>query len=175
MFKGFVIGVVFCGVVGIGVALALIFTGRVPANADARPSAVERWAATTSLDATIQREARRGPAPIPVTAANLKAGVDVYAHNCVFCHGAADAKASHVAEGLYQRPPQLAKDGVEDDTVGETYWKVDHGMRWTGMPSFHRGLTEEQRWQVTLFLKHMNALPPEVKQAWDQVPSVGNL
>ena len=38
--------------------------------------------------------------------------------------------------GLYQKPPQLAKDGVEDDPDGVTYWKIAHGIRLTGMPAF---------------------------------------
>lgn len=175
MFKGFVIGVVLSGLAAVGVALGAIYSGSMPANADAHPSKLERWAAMTSLHVTIDREAPAGPAPLPVDEANLKAGVDVYAHNCVFCHGAADAKASHLAEGLYQRAPQLAKHGVEDDPIGETWWKVDHGIRWTGMPSFRRSLTQDQIWQVSMFLKHMEALPPAVQQAWEQVPSVGSL
>jgi thiosulfate dehydrogenase len=175
MFKAFVIGVVATVLVGVGLALAAVFTGRVPANADARPSKLEQWAARKSLHATIAREAPQGPGPLAASDENLKAGVDVYAHNCVFCHGAADGKASHVAEGLYQRAPQLAKHGVEDDPIGVTWWKVDHGIRWTGMPSFTKSLSQDQVWQVSLFLKHMDSLPPSVQQAWEQVPSASGL
>lgn len=173
MFKGFVIGVVVSGAAALLVVLLAVETGRVPANADARPSALERWAAMTSLHATLQREAPKGPAPLEANEANLEAGIQVYAHNCVFCHGAADGKPSHLAEGLYQRPPQLARHGVEDDPPGFTYWKVDHGIRWTGMPSFGGSLSQDQIWQVTLFLAHMDSLPPAAQQAWQQVPSVG--
>lgn len=175
MFKAFVIGVLATVLVAAGLALAAVLTGRVPANADARPGKLERWAAMTSLHATIAREAPKGPGPLTADEANLKEGVDVYAHNCVFCHGASDGKASHVAEGLYQRAPQLAKHGVEDDPVGATWWKVDHGIRFTGMPSFHGSLTPDQIWQVSLFLKHMDSLPPSVQQAWEQLPSASGL
>lgn len=175
MFKAFVIGVAASVAVAILVPVVAVETGRVPANADARPSGLERWAAMTSLEATLQREAPQGPGPLEPDEANLKAGIQVYADHCVFCHGAADGKASHVAEGLYQRPPQLARHGVEDDPPGYTYWKVDHGIRWTGMPSFGESLTPDQIWQVTLFLTHMDSLPPAAQQAWREVPSVGGL
>jgi len=42
-----------------------------------------------------------------MTDANLIAGIKLYAADCALCHGAADGKASAIAEGLYQRAPQL--------------------------------------------------------------------
>ena len=85
------------------------------------------------------------------------------------CHGAAGGSPSNIARGLYQHAPQLAKDGVEDDPEGVTYWKVTHGIRFTGMPSFGATLDEEQRWQVVLFLKHMDGLPPTPERIWKAV------
>lgn len=173
MFKGIVIGVLGTGIAALAVACTLVLTGRVPANADARPSALERWAAMTSLHATLAHEAPRGPDPLPATPDNLEAGIRIYAHDCVGCHGAADGRPSPVAKGLYQPPPQLAKHGVEDDPPGYTFWKVEHGIRWTGMPSFGRTLSRDEIWQVALFLQHMDSLPPAAREAWQQVPSVG--
>jgi thiosulfate dehydrogenase len=164
-------------VAGIAITLAVIAicvyagirAGLLPANADARPSAIERWVARTSLDATIAREAPTGPVPMQPTDANLIAGIKIYAQNCAICHGTSDAKMSNIGKGLYQHPPQLAKYGVEDDPEGETYWKVYHGIRLTAMPSFRRTLDERQLWQVTLFLKHMDALPPAPQRVWKTV------
>jgi mono/diheme cytochrome c family protein len=70
------------------------------------------------------------------------------------------------------RPPQLAEDGVEDDPVGYPWWKVERGIRWRGMPALGATLTRDQVWQMALFLKHMDSLPPEARRAWQQVPSV---
>jgi hypothetical protein len=60
---------------------------------------------------------------------------------------------------------------VEDDEPGETYWKVRHGIRFTGMPAYGNALTDTQLWQVTLFLANMNHLPPAANQLWHQMPS----
>jgi mono/diheme cytochrome c family protein len=49
------------------------------------------------------------------------------------------------------------------------YWQIDHGIRWTGMPSFGKALNEKQLWQVTLFVQHIDTLPPAVQRAWRQV------
>ncbi len=93
----------------------------------------------------------------------------LYAANCAVCHGAANGKATDIAHGLYQKPPQLASDGVEDDPAGVTYWKVYHGIRLTGMPSYAQTLSERQIWEVTAFLQNMDHLPPEVNAQWRSV------
>jgi thiosulfate dehydrogenase len=171
MARGIVIGVVATLVVlGVGAYLGIL-AGAMPANADAKPLRVERWAASKSLHASLAREAPKTPNPVGLTDANLIAGIKLYAANCAVCHGAADAKPSNVARGLYQKPPQLAKDGVEDDPDGVTYWKVDHGIRFTGMPAFGGTLTDQQLWQLSLFLKHMDGLPPAPQRAWKAVRS----
>ena len=74
--------------------------------------------------------------------------------------------ASAAAKGLSPAPPQLARDGVEDDPEGVIYWKIAHGIRFTGMPAFGKSLAQPDIWKVTLFLKQMNALPPAPRQAW---------
>lgn len=173
MARGIVIGILATLVVAVVLGYGAVEMGLLPANADAKASKIERWAARTSLRATIARQAPRTPNPVPLTDANLVSGIKLYAADCAMCHGASDANRSNVATGLYQRPPQLAKDGVEDDPEGETYWKVAHGIRFTGMPAFGHTLDDTQIWQIALFLKHMDALPPGPERAWKAVKSVG--
>lgn len=161
-------GVIVAGLVL--VYFAVIF-GLMPANADAKPSALERWAARTSLRATVAREAPKQADPLPTDDTNLTDAVKLYADNCMICHGASDGQASNVAAGLYQHAPQLAKHGVEDDPESATYWKINHGVRLTGMPSFGKSLTDAQIWQLTMLLKHMDSLPPQAQAAWKKLPS----
>ncbi len=171
MRRGLLLGVGVTLLVLLAGALLMVTFGLVPANADASPPALERWAAKKSLRATIAREAQKGDNPVALTDDNLLAGMKLYVPNCTLCHGGADGAASVVARGLYQRAPQLAKDGVEDDPPGVTQWKISHGIRFTAMPSFDRTLSEEQVWQLTLFLSHMDKLPPAVEAAWRQAAS----
>jgi thiosulfate dehydrogenase len=171
MARGIVLGVVATLVVlGLGAYLG-VEAGMLPANADGKPSRLERWAARTSLRTTLEREAPKGPNPLPLDNANLIAGIKLYAANCAVCHGASDGKPSNIALGVYQKPPQLVKDGVEDDPEGVTYWKVAHGIRFTAMPAFGKALDDRQLWQLTLFLKHMDGLPPAPERVWKAVKS----
>ena len=171
MFKSFVSGIVFTVLAAAVVFYILISTGRVPAAADTGPLPLEHWAARTSLRATLAREAPKEHNPVPLTDANLIAGIQLFGEHCAICHGTAqgDASASPVARGEYPRPPQLGTDGVEDDPQGWTFWKIDHGIRWTGMPSWRNTLSDQQMWTLALFLKHMDHLSPAAEAAWQQV------
>jgi len=171
MFKGVFLGIVVTLAVGVIAAFALVKSGLVPANADSTPGSLETWVARTSLNATLSRSAPKEENPVPLTDENLLKGVQLFGRNCSVCHGSASgaASASPIAKGLYQRPPQLAADGVEDDPEGQTFWKVKHGIRLTGMPSFASALTDEEIWTLALFLKHMDKLPPTVQRDWQQV------
>jgi hypothetical protein len=60
----------------------------------------------------------------------------------------------------------LATEGVEDDPEGWTFWKIKHGIRWTGMPAWKAELSDQQIWTLALFLKHMDKLPPGPEAAW---------
>ena len=166
MLRGFILGIVLTLVVAAGVAYAAVSFGLVPANADATPSGIERWAARTSLNATVSREAPAGDAPIPASEQNLLAGAKIYEANCSACHGVASGHPSTIGLGLYQHAPQFGKHGVTDDPVGETYWKAYHGIRLTGMPAFVNLLSDKELWQVSLFLKNQDTLPPAVSKYW---------
>lgn len=61
---------------------------------------------------------------------------------------------------------RVAKEGVEDDPDGEIYWKIAHGIRFTGMSAFRETLSDREIWQIVLFTKHMNSLPSGIQQTW---------
>jgi|SRR5580700_2810000 thiosulfate dehydrogenase len=171
MFKGFVFGVLATIIFALLFGYVVLRGGLIPANADASPGWLETWAATTSLDATLGREAPMVLNPVGMTDDNLVAGIELYGQHCAICHGTAkgDASASPVAKGLYPQPPQLATEGVEDDPQGFSFWKIKHGIRWTGMPSWKSTLTDQQIWTLVLFLKHMDKLPPAAEQEWQKI------
>ena len=171
MLKGMVSGCALALAVALIGAYFLVRSGLIPANADATPGSLETWMARTSLDATLRRDAPTGQNPVEATEQNLLNGVHLFAENCAVCHGSGKqaASPSPIAKGLYQKPPQLAAEGVEDDPEGVSFWKIKHGIRLTGMPSFASSLSDQQIWTLAAFLKHMDKLPPAVQQTWEQV------
>jgi mono/diheme cytochrome c family protein len=171
MFKWFLLGIIFTLAAEAAAGYAVLRSGAIPANADSKPGWFERWAASTSLRATLDRESPKGPDPVRLTDANLSAGIKLYRQHCAVCHGTAkgDASPTPISKGEYPAPPQLASAGVEDDPTGWTFWKIKHGIRWTGMPSWTSILNDQQIWTLALFLKHMDTLPPAAEQEWQKV------
>ena len=171
MLRGFVLGIAVTLATALIGSYVAVLSGRIPANADAKPGRLEEWMARTSLHATLRREAPKEPNPVALNDKNLIDGIHLFAQNCAICHGTAKGiePASNIAKGLYQKPPQMATEGVEDDPEGVSFWKIKHGIRLTGMPAFSYTLSDRQIWTLALFLKHMDKLPPAAQQEWQQV------
>ena len=62
---------------------------------------------------------------------------------------------------MFPKPPQLFHHGVTDDPVGETYWKIENGIRLTGMPAYRGSLTEDEIWKIALMLANADKLPAQ--------------
>jgi mono/diheme cytochrome c family protein len=164
--KGFVLGFLAAIAVLIAAGSYCVKSGALTAAQDTKPGRLEKWAAKRFLEATMRPAIQGLKSPIQPTDENLTAGVALYRAHCQVCHGGPDDKLSSVAKGLTPKPPQLGKDGVEDDPESETYWKIAHGIRFTGMPAFSGTLSEQEIWQIALLAKHMDSLPPGARGAW---------
>jgi mono/diheme cytochrome c family protein len=163
----FLTGFISALVVAAIAVVVLVETGTVPANADRGPLVGEKWAAGTSLDATLNRQAPKTP-PFQPSASDLANGAKLYVQNCSVCHGSAHSTANAIARGLYIKAPQFnRRKGVTEDPVGETYWKIAHGIAWTGMPAFRETLKERELWQIAWFLKDRDTLSGEAKATWE--------
>lgn len=116
----------------------------------------ERTITHVPLNARIDAEMIKDP-PLQADENNLTAGAQIYRDQCSACHGLY-GKPSAFAAHMYPQAPQLWEKhrngvvGVSDDPPGETFWKVDNGIRLTGMPSYKKTLSENEMWQVTLLL-----------------------
>jgi thiosulfate dehydrogenase len=165
--KKFLTGMLI-GVLLVLVAGFLFMTrGGMPVATRGSPLPLERFMAGRALHfATAKAEGE--PSPLPADEANLLAGAKAYQNNCAVCHGLRDpASRTAIAKGMYPPPPQLLQpdQGVTDDPVGETHWKVKNGIRLTGMPGFDGSLSPDEMWQVSLLLSKADQLPPAVQQA----------
>jgi len=170
---GFLVGFVGALVVLALVVFGTVKTGRFPAGADAPPLPGERWAAHTMLNATPAREAPQPPYPYTQTDADVETGAKLYVQNCAVCHGTANSTSNAIARGMGVRPPQFNKNDVMDDSEGVTYWKIEHGIRFTGMPSYHPALDEKSIWQLTYFMKRTpDHLPAAAKNIWEHPETV---
>ncbi len=158
---GFLAGVV---VILLG-ALFWVRLGFVNPRADIPEGALEKNVAMPSLDASVDRRAPDIKNPLQPTDANLAAGMKIYQTNCASCHGDIRQPRGIFAETLYPRPPQFVLD-APDMPENQNFYIIEHGVRLSGMPAWKQVLNDQQIWQVTTFLSHMNKLPPAVSGQW---------
>jgi mono/diheme cytochrome c family protein len=170
--RNFILGIIITLLVLALGGLALALLGFVPTNADVSPPAMERRIAMSALDASMERHAARVNNPIPSTDENLIDGMKIYTMNCALCHGTLDAKPSPLERSFYPPPPQLILDPL-DDPEWHTYYAVRTGIRYTGMPSWSKALSEQDMWKVTAFLSRIQKLPPGVQDYWKKAFGVG--
>jgi thiosulfate dehydrogenase len=139
--------------------------GMMPVATASAPLPMEEKIAHMALNARMAKDPVQ-QSPVPADETNMIQGAHVYVENCAFCHGFTGEKASFAAKGMFPLPPQLlSEDMVTDDPPGKIYWKVENGIRLTGMPGFKDMLTPTQMWQVSQMLAHADKLPDPTKAA----------
>jgi thiosulfate dehydrogenase len=143
-----------------------VILGGMPVATKGDPLPIEQFLAKKGLDAAIGKEAGK-PSPLSADEANLLAGARVYQQvQCWVCHGHLGQPQAAIAKGMYPPPPQLLspEQGVTDDPVGVTYWKVKNGIRLTGMPAFNGSLMDSEMWLVSLLLLNADKLSTSVEE-----------
>jgi thiosulfate dehydrogenase len=161
----FLLGVVF-GVLLVVVGVYCYFRfGYAPVATAAPPIPFEITLAHMALNARIDKEAPKS-VPFQASESDLVNGAHLYRQHCAVCHGVMDQPATATANGMFPKPPQLLKGkGVTDDPAGETYWKIAHGIRLTGMPAYEKSLSTQEMWQISALLAGADKLPESVKTA----------
>ncbi len=164
MLKGLILGILL-GVLLIGGGVYFYFSsGRAPVATSAPPMPLEKTLARIGLHAYLDKLPHPEP-QVPADEANLISGAKVYKEQCATCHGLPSEPKSAVATGMYPAPPQLFQGtGVTDDDAWESYWRVENGIRMSGMPGFKDRLTEKQIWQVAVLVRNADKIPESVKK-----------
>lgn len=164
MIKGLILGIIL-GVLLIAGGVYFYFaSGNAPVATSAPPMPLEKSLARIGLQAYLDKLPHPEP-QVPVDETNLIAGAKVYKEQCATCHGLPNEPKTVVAQGMYPAPPQLFHGvGVTDDDAWESYWKVENGIRMTGMPRFKGQLTEAQIWQVVVLVKNADKIGEAVKK-----------
>lgn len=65
--------------------------------------------------------------------------------------------------GEGRRGPTLTpqqRQARREEGIGRDFWRVQNGIRMTGMPSFEKALSNQQMWDVVVMLSQRRNLPP---------------
>jgi len=164
MFKGLILGILLGILLVAGGVYYYFASGRAPVATSAPPMPLEKRFASMGLHAYLEKLPHPEP-QVPADETNLISGAKIYKEQCATCHGLPGEPKTAVALGMYPAPPQLFHGtGVTDDDAWESYWKVENGIRMSGMPGFKDRLTEKQIWQVAVLAKNADKIPESVKK-----------
>jgi mono/diheme cytochrome c family protein len=96
--------------------------------------------------------------PIPYSAQGVKDGRESFSHYCVACHGM-DGQNTGVpfADRMDPPVPSLVSKDVQEYSDGQLKRVINDGIAPSGMPASKGILTDDEQWQIVLFLRH---LPP---------------
>lgn len=161
----FVFGIIITLVALALAVLGLATLGFFPTRANVDPPHWERHFAMGAVDASMERHAPRVTNPLTPTDQNLEDGMKIYTMNCAGCHGTLDRKFSAFGNSFYPPAPNFISD-PPDDPEWHTFYTIRTGIRYTGMPSWEKTISETDMWKVTMFLSHMDKLPPAVQDYW---------
>jgi len=167
--RGFILGVIVTLLaITIGVYCTIHF-GLFPIGADTPPAKLEFSLTNMAMDEYVDRHMpEQKENPFQPTSDNLTEGAHLYEQHCSSCHGGATNKISPMRTKFSPPVPQII-NRIPHDEDGHLWWVTKHGIRMTGMPSWGGVLTDEQMWKTILFVKHSNALPPDVQMAWQEI------
>jgi mono/diheme cytochrome c family protein len=95
--------------------------------------------------------------PLAPSAANFAAAKEIYSDKCANCHGDGGKGDGSDAMMYDPAPSDLTDAKVAKKTDGELYYQITEGRK--PMPSFKKKLTDEQRWQLVLFVRSLAKAP----------------
>jgi mono/diheme cytochrome c family protein len=107
----------------------------------------------------VPEEAKRRPNPIQASASALAAGRSTYMDKCAQCHGQTGKGDGPDAASYFPSPTSLVDTKhMSSVTDGEIFYQISQGRK--PMPAFKKRLSEEQRWQLVLYVRSLAPVPP---------------
>lgn len=107
----------------------------------------------------VPEEAKRVANPLKPSQADLPGARRLFFDKCAECHGDS-GKGDGSQAKMYDPKPADLTDAAHMNSVsdGELFYKISEGHR--PMPAFKKRYSEEQRWQMVLFIRSLTAAPP---------------
>jgi mono/diheme cytochrome c family protein len=131
------------------------------------------WAAVSGPGAAHEGHKRKNaPAnakklknPLAATDENVAAGRELFARHCASCHGEDGKAQTEDARAMKLKPTDLTGKAMQGITDGEIYWVITNGIKRAKMPAFKAKAGDTERWQMTLYVKHLMGEHPHAGHA----------
>jgi mono/diheme cytochrome c family protein len=146
----------------IAVIVAIFWLCATGLSARDTPGALETRLAIRVQRLAIPRAARELSNPMQATPAMLVEARRHFADHCASCHGNDGRGTAEMGRKLYPPAPDMTLPATQDLTDGELYYIIENGVRFTGMPAWGKGGTnDEDTWQLVLLIRHLPRMTRE--------------
>ena len=146
----------------IAVIVAIFWLCATGLSARDTPGALETRLAIRVQRLAIPRAARELSNPMQATPAMLVEARRHFADHCASCHGNDGRGTAEMGRKLYPPAPDMTLPATQDLTDGELYYLIENGVRFTGMPAWGKGGTnDEDTWQLVLLIRHLPRMTRE--------------
>ena len=149
-------------VVVIGVVGTVVFVKSTGLSARAQPGSVETAVARRLRGRAVPSEYVRLTNPVLMNDESVRNGMAHFADHCAQCH-ANNGTGAQMGEAMFPPTPDLQASGTQSLRDGELFYVIEHGVRFTGMPSFGTGTIdgEESSWHLVNFIRHLPKVTEE--------------
>jgi mono/diheme cytochrome c family protein len=129
------------------------------------PGAIETRLAVTLQRMAIPRGVGELNNPMQATPELLVEARRHFADHCASCHGNDGSGATEMGQKLYPRVPDMRLLQTQNLSDGEIYYIIENGVRFTGMPAWGTGSTNDHdTWHLVLFIRHLPHLTADEMQ-----------
>ena len=90
--------------------------------------------------------------PVPADQTSLKRGAELFAINCVVCHGTDGKGKGPMATHLQNKPFDLTSFPIQSFTDGGIFFIISTGVQGK-MPAMNENLTVRERWDVVNYVR----------------------
>ncbi len=158
---------IFLGILIVVVAvffLIFIYSGIYNVSALDHHSAFVSWVLSTTMEKSVAHHAKDIQVPSATDSSALVKGFDNYRHMCLGCHGAPGISQGKMAGGLYPDPPKLVET-ADEWSAAELFWITKNGIKDTGMPAWGPIVSDQDIWDIVVFLGQLLSMSFEDFQA----------
>ena len=145
-----------------GVLGTVIFVKATGLSARAEPGPLESAVARRLRTLAVPSEYARLTNPVLMNEESVRNGMAHFADHCAQCH-ANDGTGAQMGKAMFPPTPDLRASTTQSLRDGELFYIIEHGVRFTGMPSFSTGSIEgeESSWHLVNFIRHLPRLTGE--------------
>ncbi len=96
--------------------------------------------------------------PLPANEENIRRGGKSFSNYCMVCHGL-DGQNTGVpfAERMSPPVPLLTSPTVQNYSDGQLKWVIGNGIFPSGMPASKGILSDDEIWEIVIYLRHLPA------------------